>query len=218
MTTSDDYPVKVDCRHQERYSRLLPLVKWLLVLPNVFVLGVVFIGTLLALIAGFFAVLVTGRYPRGIFDFVTGTIRWYWNVMAYTYFLTDSYPPFALAARPDHPATFEVAYPEAGIARWRPLVQWLLVFPYGIVAYLFFIAAAVLQLVAFFVILVTGKLPRGLFDFMLGALSWGLRASAYALWLTDRYPPFGEGPGGQGSSGGDFDALDSSLSSGPDFP
>ena len=81
-----------------RLNRLLPLVKWLLAFPHYFVLAFLYIGAFFAVVIAWFAILFTGRYPRGIFDFVEGVLRWHNRVVGYTYTLvTDEYPPFRLA-------------------------------------------------------------------------------------------------------------------------
>ena len=80
-------------------NRWLPLVKWLLAIPHYIVLVFLWIAALVAVIAAWFAILFTGRYPHGIFDFVEGVLRWTQRVMAYSFLLvTDRYPPFSLAA------------------------------------------------------------------------------------------------------------------------
>jgi hypothetical protein len=132
----------------------------------------------------------TGRYPRGLFDFVVGLERWSWNVCAYVLLLTDRYPPFSLAADPSYPARFDVSYPEGGIANWRPLVQWLLAIPYLLVAGLLGQVAGAVAFIGAFVILFTGKLPEGMFKLILIPYRWQFRGNSYALFLADRYPPF----------------------------
>ena len=93
-----DYPVHLDVDRQEEYSRFMPLVKWLLAIPHYLVLIVLGIGALLVVFVSFFAVLFTGRYPRGMFDFVVGVLRWALRVSAYAFLLvTDRYPPFTLS-------------------------------------------------------------------------------------------------------------------------
>lgn len=184
------YPVQATVARQESYSRLLIFVKWLFVLPNMIVLAFVQIAALFAIIASFFAVLFTGRYPRGLFGFVEGYLRWQWRVYAYFYLFTDRYPPFAMREIEDHPAKFDVAYPEGGIARWRALVQWLMIIPYAIVSYLIAIVGFFVVILAWFAILFTGKFPEGMFKLALEGQRWFARASAYALFTTDQYPPF----------------------------
>jgi Domain of unknown function (DUF4389) len=78
-------------------NRWLPLVKWLLAIPHYIVLAFLYLGALFAVIAAWFAILFTGRYPRGLFDYVEGVVRWHNRVVAYAYILvTDEYPPFRL--------------------------------------------------------------------------------------------------------------------------
>ena len=130
-----DYPLQADVERQEEYHRLLPLVKWLLVIPHLLVLILLGIGAMFAIFVSFFAVLFTRRYPRGLFDYVVGVHRWAWRVAAYYLLMTDEYPPFTLEDDPDYPARFEIDYPEDGVDRWRPLFAWLLAIPYLFVAY-----------------------------------------------------------------------------------
>jgi hypothetical protein len=175
---------------QERYHRFLPLVKWLLAFPHFVVLAFLFLGVAVAKLIAFFAVLFTGRYPRGIFDFIVGSFRWSWRVIAYVQLLRDEYPPFSLEDDPDYPAHLEIEYPENGIDRWRPLVQWLLVIPFLIVASLLAIIQRAATLIGVFVILFTEELPEILFRLIVVPQRWGVRGLAYAMFMVDRYPPF----------------------------
>jgi hypothetical protein len=104
---TDEYPSTVeeqqvhldlDYPDAERdLNRWLPLVKWLLVIPHLIVLLFLTIGAFVAVVLAWFAILFTGRYPRGLFDFVVGVGRWWLRVQAYAWLLvTDRYPPFAL--------------------------------------------------------------------------------------------------------------------------
>jgi hypothetical protein len=183
------YPVQADVVRQEEYSRFMPLVKWLLAIPHYLVLIVLGIGALFAILFSFFAVLFTGRYPRGLFDFVVGVHRWAWRVTAYVFLMVDPYPPFTLDDDPSYPARFSIEYPEH-VDRWRPLVHWLLVIPYAIVAYILIYLAEIMVFFAFFTILFTKQYPEGLFKLTLIPLRWVARANAYEYWMVTRYPPF----------------------------
>jgi Domain of unknown function (DUF4389) len=183
------YPVRLEIDHPDELNRWLPLVKWLLVIPHFIVLFFVAIGAIFVAIWAFFAVLFTGRWPRGAFDYLVGTARWTYRVIAYFHLMVDPYPPFSLAHDPSYPVRVEVDYPEH-IANWRPLVQWLLAIPYLIVAGVLYWLTGILSFFAFFTILFTKQIPRGLFDAMVPGLRWQLRGNAYAYFATDRYPPF----------------------------
>jgi hypothetical protein len=206
-----NYPVQVRARLDEPLSRWLWLVKWLLAIPHYIVLSFLWIAFTAVTIIAFFAILFTGRYPRPLFGFNLGVLRWSWRVAYYTYSAlgTDRYPPFSLDEEPDYPATLDVAYPQR-LSRGLVLVKWwLLAIPqYAIVAV--FAGGAALRgsgntwqadalsggliglLVCFAAItlLVTGRYPRGLHDFIIGMNRWVVRAIAYAALMTDTYPPF----------------------------
>jgi Domain of unknown function (DUF4389) len=204
------YPVGVTGELEPSLSRWLWLVKWLLALPHYLVLALLWIAvSVLTLVAGL-AILFTRRYPRGIFDFNVGVLRWTWRVWFYSYWAngTDRYPPFSLGEKPDYPARLEVIYPE-NLNRWLPLVKWLLAIPHLILVGLFVggwgwawgpgdewggwgIAGLVglLVVIACIVLLFTGRYPPALFDFAVGLDRWALRVAAYVGLMTDDYPPF----------------------------
>jgi hypothetical protein len=182
------YPARLDAVRQEEYHRFLPLVKWLLAIPHYLVLVFLAIGGAFVVLISFFAVLITGRYPRGMWDYVTGVSRWAHRVTAYVFLLTDEYPPFSLADDPDYPVRIEFDYPET-TERWRVL-QFILAIPYLIVAGILFYVAEVVALIGVFVILFTKNLPEGMFKLILNPMRWQLRGNAYAWWMVNRYPPF----------------------------
>ena len=207
-------PVRIEGRLDPRLSRWLWLVKWLLAIPHYFVLFFLWIAFVVLTIVAFFAILFTGRYPRGIFDFNVGVLRWTWRVSFYSYGAlgTDRYPPFTLDEAPDYPATLHVAYPER-LSRGLVLVKWwLLAIPHYILLGIFLGGAGsapgrtedwggwdwwygggligALVLFAGVALLFMARYPRGLFDFVLGLDRWVARVVAYAGLMTDAYPPF----------------------------
>jgi hypothetical protein len=128
------------------------------------------------------------RYPRWWFDFARELTRFGTRVGAYLALLTDQYP----STVEEQSVHFEIEYPDvANLNRWLPLVKWLLAIPHYVVLVVLWLAAVVAVVLAWFAILVTGRYPRSLFDYVVGVGRWSLRVSAYAfLLVTDRYPPF----------------------------
>jgi Domain of unknown function (DUF4389) len=180
---------RFEISYPDELNRWLPLVKWLLAFPHYFALFFVAIGAFFVLIYAFFAVLFTGRWPRGAFEYVVGTLRWAYRLVAYVHLMTDRYPPFSLADDPAYPVRLNVEYPER-IAHWRPLVHWLLAVPYLFVAGFLYWLTGVLTIAAFFTVLFTKKIPRELFELMVPGLRWNIRGSAYACFMSERYPSF----------------------------
>lgn len=189
---SPSHPALLEITYPPELNRWLPLIKWLLILPHVIALFFVAIGAFFVTVYAFFAVLFTGRWPRGAFDYLVGTFRWVGRVVAYAHLMTDAYPPFSLADDPNYPFRLSVDYP-AHMANWRPLVQWLLAIPYLWIAGLLYWLTGALTIVAFFTILFTKRIPRGVFELMVPGLRWNLRGNAYAYFMTERYPPFAWG-------------------------
>ncbi|MEV2234370.1 DUF4389 domain-containing protein [Streptomyces phaeochromogenes] len=215
-------PVRIEASVDARLSRWLWLVKWLLAIPHYIVLFFLWIGVVLVTVIAFFAILFTARYPRPLFDFSVGVLRWNWRVSyyAHTALGTDRYPPFTLADVPDYPARFDVAYP-ARLSRGLVLVKWwLLAIPQYIVVSMFTGGwgwggdwddgggwrggglMPFLSFVAVVILLFTARYPRHLFDFLMGLARWVARVIAYAALMTDQYPPFRLDMGGQESTPG----------------
>jgi hypothetical protein len=227
----DAQPVTLRGALDPRLNRWLWLVKWVLVLPHVFLLVFLWMAFVVVSVIAFVAILVTGRYPRSLFDFNVGVLRWSWRVAFYSYAAlgTDRYPPFTLADDPDYPAHLDIAYPEQ-LSRGLVLVKWwLLAIPqYLVVGILAGGAAAawsadgtdgawgsggligLLVLIAAVVLAFTGAYPRSIFDLVLGLNRWVVRVVAYAALMTDAYPPFRLDMGGD-EFGGAVPPLSSST-------
>ena len=215
----DTYPVRLEGRLDPGLSRWQWLVKWLLAIPHYVILAFLWLAfAVLTVVAGF-AIVFTGRYPRSIFGFNVGVMRWSWRVGYYTCSAlgTDRYPPFTLAAA-DYPASLDVAYPQR-LSRGLALVKWwLLAIPHYLVIGLFtggFVWSTtelngageqisqigggligILVLIAAVMLAFTGRYPQSIFDLVIGLNRWCYRVLAYAALMTDNYPPFRLDTGG----------------------
>jgi len=178
------------------------LLKWLLAIPHYFLLVFLWVAFGVVWVISLFAILFTGKYPKVLFDFNVGVLRWTWRVGFYSYEAlgTDKYPPFSLESLADYPADLEVVYPER-LSRGLVLVKWwLLAIPHYIVVGLFQGgdhgwtkgAGLVPALVLFgaIVLLFTGKYPEEIFKLVVGMNRWTYRVAAYITLMTDEYPPF----------------------------
>lgn len=172
-------------------ARWRPFFQSWLALPHFFVLLFVLIGAYLGFFVAWFAIVFTRRYPRGIFEFVGGALRWAQRVNGYSYLMTERYPPFSTADDPSYPIRVRFSYPENGIARWRPFLHYIMALPHIIVLYFVGIGVVIGYIVAWFAILFTRTYPPGIFNFIAGAQRWGTRVAAYVLLMTEEYPPFG---------------------------
>ena len=193
------YPVSITGELTEPPGRGWWLLKWLLAMPHYIILFFLWIAFVVVTIIAFFAILFTAKYPRGLFDFNVGVMRWTWRVGFYSYQAlgTDLYPPFTLQAG-GYPADLEVAYPER-LSRGLVLVKWwLLAIPQYIVVSAFQGGwgprsgglVFILAIFAGVALLFTRRYPKDIFAFVVGMNRWSYRVTAYAALMTDRYPPF----------------------------
>jgi Domain of unknown function (DUF4389) len=210
MNDTSPYPLQLTSELEPNLSRGLWIVKWLLAIPHFIILFFLWIGFALVSVIAFFAILFTGRYPRRLFEFNLGVLRWSWRVGFYSYSAlgTDSYPPFTLKDVPEYPARIDLVYPES-LSRGLVLVKWwLLAIPHYLIVGVFAgggMAAwalgngwllgsggliGLLVAIAGVSLLFTRRYPTSLYDFVLGMNRWVFRVAAYSSLMTDVYPPF----------------------------
>ncbi|EUA52666.1 hypothetical protein I552_8774 [Mycobacterium xenopi 3993] len=164
----------------------------MLAVPHYPILILLYLVYLLLTVVAGVAILFTGRYPRPIFDFNVGVLRWSWRVMNYRFPMntTDKYPPFTLASRPDYPGDLEVDYPQR-LRRWGVLVKWwLLGLPQILVCWAMEPLLQLVCVIAPVWLLSTGTVSQGMFDFLMGMVRWRYRVAVYVSLMRDEYPPF----------------------------
>jgi len=199
------YPLVLKGELRETPSRVLWLVKWLLLIPHFIALAFLWAAFIVVTFIAFFSILFNGKYPESIFRFNVGVMRWTWRVAFYGYgvLATDLYPPFSLEEEADYPATLEVAYPEH-LVPWMVLVKWALAAPHYIILGVLLGGSAytegavthhytgllwILVMITAVVLLFAGIYLKDIFRLVVGICRWCFRVLAYVALMTDQYPP-----------------------------
>jgi len=184
------YPVTFEADYAERHSRLTTLFRLILVIPLAIVLWVYGILATIAIVIAWFAIVITGRYPQGLYEFVAGFNRALARITAYAALVCDPYPPFWGSPDPSYPVRMEFSGPLPHYSRLKTFFRFILAIPIIILRYVMGLLLEIGAVAAWVVILITGKMPRGLFDVLVLANSYTARSDAYLYLLTETYPPF----------------------------
>lgn len=189
------YPATLGVESPPKIANWRPLVQWFLALPHFFVLYFFGIVSSIVSVISWFAILFTGQLPEGLAGLQAVYLRYSNRVTVYSGFLREEYPPFTFDATHadagDYPGVRTDIQPAlTDRNRVTTFFRWILVIPQLIVVGVVGFAASIAWFIALFAVLFTGTWPDGLRNFVLGYLRWSLRVNAYALLLTDEYPPF----------------------------
>jgi hypothetical protein len=184
------YPVAFEADYIEHHSRAKTFFRSVLAIPLLILAYLYGIVAGLAVVVAWFAIVITGHYPAGLYRFVAGFVRYFTRATAYYVLLTDEYPAFGGEADNAYPVRMHFDGPLPKYSRLRAFFRGLLEIPILFLRYAMTILLQIGAVAAWFVILVTGRLPRGLFDLMVLANSYIARSDAYVFLLTQTYPPF----------------------------
>lgn len=183
------YPVSFEVDYIPRHSRLTTFFRLLLAIPILVWLWLYGIVATIAVFIAWFAIVITGRYPQGLYDFVAGYTRLLAQTNGYVALLCDQYPPF-VGGEANYPIRMQFAGPLVRYSRLKTGFRFILAIPIVVLRYVINLLLEVGAFAAWFVIVITGGLPRGLFDVMVLANSYTARSDAYLFLLTETYPPF----------------------------
>jgi hypothetical protein len=175
--------------YQERQSRLTTFFRFLTVIPPAIWWSIWSLALIVTLPVAWVALLITARYPAGLYDFHVKYARYGTFVEAYSYLATDRWPGFSGAPEVDYPAQLVIGPPLEEYSRWKVALRIFLLIPVWIIAYAVTLVVQIGAFVAWFVIVITGRLPDGLFELLEFALSYLARALPYALLLSEDFPP-----------------------------
>ena len=206
MEGSKAYPVKLSVDYPDReMDRITTLFRIFAIIPIAIILGLIsgasqswegqegvryqYAAGGLIVAATVLMIVFRQKYPRWWFDWNVGLINFSTRVSAYLALLRDEYP----STDEEQAVHITIPYPNVKeeLNRWLPLVKWFLAIPHYIVLAFLAIGVIVAVIIAWFAILINGRYPKSLFDYVVGVMRWGLRVSAYAaILVTDIYPPF----------------------------
>ena len=187
------YPVQYSVDYPESSSRLKTLFRPILAIPITVIFFLVqgISGALFPALV--FMLLFRKKYPRWWYDVNVEVERFAARWGAYLFLLRDEYP----STDEQQAVQLDIEYPDAqsDLNQWLPLIKWLLALPHWIIIWVLWYVFLIVVVISWVAIIITGKHPRGLFDFLVGYGRWANRVKAYAILLTtDRYPPFRFGP------------------------
>lgn len=183
------YPVHYETDHALERSRLTTFFRLLLYIPIGLWAGLYSIAAAVVVVIAWFAIVFTGRYPAGMYDFVAGGVRLTAKANAYLLLVTDRYPSFTPDADASYPVRVDIGPPKERYSRAKAFFRIILAIPVLVILYALNIVAQVCAVAAWFVILVTGSLPKGLQDAIDLGLGYGIRAQGYLALLTEEWPP-----------------------------
>ncbi len=214
------YPVTFKADYVEKRSRLTTFFRFILAIPHIFVVFFYVLAAEIVVFIAWFALLFTGRYPQGMYDFVAGALRYSTRVCGYVFLLSDEYPPFSGDPGTPYPVDLTIAPPKSAYSRLKVLFRIILLIPVYIISYAMQIVAQVGALLAWFAIIVLGRQPKGLQDMTALGVSYQQRAYAYFFLITEDWPPFTDTTSGRTVEPAPaFGALPSSPpAAGPEHP
>jgi hypothetical protein len=180
----------------EGRNRLTTFFRYLVSIPWLIVASIYGFVAEIAAVVAWFAIVFTGKYPQGIYDFNAGYLRMISRVNGFEYLLTDEWPPFGGEEATGYPIRVGVPPPLDAYDRLKTGLRLIIGIPVYLLAIVQAIILSVCMLIAWFVILFTGKHPEGLFNPMRSASAYLTRAAGYFLLMTEDYPPFSLEEGG----------------------
>jgi hypothetical protein len=168
-------------------NRLTTLFRLILAIPWLIVAALWGIATLLCAIVAWFALLFTGRYPAGLYEFVAAYARFHTRVTAFAILLVDPFPPFDGAEHPEYPAALLLGPPLASYNRLKVLLRIFYAFPAYVVAYIAGIVLDIIGFISWLAIIITGREPDALQNILRWAVGWQLRLLLLFTLLTETY-------------------------------
>lgn len=184
------YPVVYQAEYEERRNRLTVFFRLLLAIPHVLAMYVIGLGVGVATIVAWFAIVITGHYPRALYDFNARALQWLTRLSAYLYLQTDTFPPFGFGDHDEYPVHLLIGEPKAEYSRVKAFFRLILAIPVAIIQYALQLVAGACALAGWVVAVITGRMPKAIHDGLDLGLAYQAKSTAYLLLLTESWPPF----------------------------
>ena len=191
----NDYPIGFEVDYVESRSRVSTFFRWLLVIPHLFVVMFWALALYIVVPIAWIALLITGRWPQGLYAFTARFVRYISQVYGYAFLLTDRFPAFGGAEDGAYPVRLPIAPPQESYNRLKVLLRIFYVIPAAIIQYALIFMAEVIAMLSWFAILFTGRQPAGFQKLIDMGLAYSARALGLFLLLTETYPPISNDAG-----------------------
>lgn len=188
------YPVQYTQDPPEQRNRMTVFFRGLMIIPHLIVMMLYGTAAFIAVFVAWFAIVFTGKYPEGIYDFVAGFVRFYQRAFAYWYLVTDDFPPFDGGEHPEYPVQIAIGRPLAEYNRVKTLFRIIIMIPVYVIQQIMSIWAFFVAIALWFVAVFTGRTSPALTEAMRLPTAYLTRSIAYMCLLTEDWPPFDPGP------------------------
>ena len=188
----NNYPVSFEMDYVSRRSRLTTFFRYLLAIPHFVFAYAYSIVFLIVWVIAWFALLITGRWPEGLYRFASNYLRYIVRLNGYLYLGVDQYPPFGGTEDASYPIRVSIAPPQAGYSRLKVFFRGIYAILAMIIRYALGIVMAAVAFLSWFAIVFTGRQPEGLQNALNFGLAYTTRADALLFLITETYPPFGD--------------------------
>lgn len=186
------YPVSYEADYLRERNRLTTFFRLIVAIPWLLVGTVYLLAAYVVVLIAWFALVILGRYPQGMYDFVGGVLRYSMRVNAFVSLQTDAWPPFGISADPAYPVRIDFAPPAARQSRLKAFFRLILIIPLLLMSYFFSYLQQIVAIIAWVTIVFRGYQAAGVHNALAFANGWITRAYAYMLIMRDEYPPVGD--------------------------
>ena len=186
------YPVTYEADYLRERNRLTTFFRLIVAIPWLIVASIYVMAQLVVVIIAWFALIILGRFPEGMYNFVGGILRFTERVNGFMYLQTDEWPPFGIGQDENYPIRVNFLPPAGRQSRLKAFFRLILVIPLAILSYAMSYALMAVAAISWLTIVFRGYQPAAIHNALAYLMGWNTRASAYMYLMRDEYPPVGD--------------------------